>query len=406
IEVPAPAGILRTAVCSSATLSENAASCVTFSSKAKTDRRSPGRSTWRIKWAAASCSKLISLWALRLESIMMARSSGCEVSDSNLSIFCPTPSSNRWKASLGRSGAGRFFSSRTLTRTLTRLTLTRMRPRWEEGSCESFDVAGGVGWTILPGSPSGAEAVAVVEVEVELGLAECDGGEEQRRDGEEQSGVGAKGCHRNWELRCRFRAWRRPGYGGKLAVGPDGAVFEVFFLPDGHGALEGVDGEAASVKGGGAVGGADDDEDAGFADLEAAEAVDHGDAMDAVFFVELRADFAHFGEGHGFVGFVVEVKGWAIVGLVADETVEDDDGAVFGRAHVAGERGHVDRLAHQLIDVIVGERRHGVRQPPLTGGRKATSSPERSGVSQAANSWLREATTEERYLASSGWRAA
>ena len=48
----------------------------------------------------------------------------------------------------------------------------------------------------------------------------------------------------------------------------------------------------------------------------------------------------------------------------------------------------------------------GTRQPPLTGGRKATSSPERSGVPQAANSWLREATTEERYLASSGWRAA
>src|SRR6266700_5345995 len=42
------------------------------------------------------------------------------------------------------------------------------------------------------------------------------------------------------------------------------------------------------------------------------------------------------------------------------------------------------------------------RQPPLTGGRNATSSPERRGVSQAANSWLREATTDERYFASSG----
>src|SRR5260370_1127843 len=71
MEVPEPAGILRTAACRSATLFENAASCVTFSSKAKTDRRSPGRSTWRIKCAAASCSKLISLWALRLEPIMI-----------------------------------------------------------------------------------------------------------------------------------------------------------------------------------------------------------------------------------------------------------------------------------------------------------------------------------------------
>src|SRR5258708_7772748 len=98
----------------------------------------------------------------------MAKSSGCEVSDSNLSIFCPTPSSNSWKASLGRSGAGRFFSSRTLTRTLTRLTLTRMRPRWAAGSCESFTGADAVGWTIFPGLPCGEEAAAEVEVVLDL----------------------------------------------------------------------------------------------------------------------------------------------------------------------------------------------------------------------------------------------
>src|SRR6266478_1058770 len=164
MEVPAPAGILRTAACKSTTLSENGATWVTFSSKQKTERRSPGRSTWRMKWAAASCSKLISLWALRLASIMMARSSGWRVSDSNLSIFCWTPSSKSWKDSRGRSGAGRLCSSRTLTSTLTRLTVTRMRPRWAGGSCESpADDAGagadaGVGWTIFPGSPVGDEA--------------------------------------------------------------------------------------------------------------------------------------------------------------------------------------------------------------------------------------------------------
>src|SRR5712691_7912329 len=47
----------------------------------------------------------------------------------------------------------------------------------------------------------------------------------------------------------------------------------------------------------------------------------------------------------------------------------------------------------------------GGLQPPLTGGRKAISSPESSGVPHAANSWLREATSELRYRASSGRRA-
>src|SRR5258708_36463749 len=101
---------------------------------------------------------------------MIARSRGCEVSASNLSIFCSTPSSNNWKASLARSGAGRFLSSRTLTRTFTRLTLTLIRPRWAEGSCDSSLRAGAVGWTIFPGSPSGEEGGTPVEAEVVLAV--------------------------------------------------------------------------------------------------------------------------------------------------------------------------------------------------------------------------------------------
>jgi len=103
---------------------------------------------------------------------------------------------------------------------------------------------------------------------------------------------------------------------------------------------------------------ADGNEYAGVTDREAAKPVDHGDAMDTVFFAELGAYFAHFGEGHGFVGFVVQVESRTIVGLIADETVEGDDGAVFRRAHVAGQRGHVDGLANQLVEVIVEECCH------------------------------------------------
>ena len=80
----------------------------------------------------------------------------------------------------------------------------------------------------------------------------------------------------NWEdeivgrielLRCRFRNWR---IGRPFAIGPDGAVFEIFLFPDGDGALESVDGVAASVESGQTMGSADGDEHAGFANFEAA----------------------------------------------------------------------------------------------------------------------------------------
>ena len=97
---------------------------------------------------------------------------------------------------------------------------------------------------------------------------------------------------------------------------------------------------------------------ASFADFEAPEPVDHGDTMDAIFFAELNSNFVHLGEGHGFVGFVVKIQTRAVVGLIAHEAVEGDDGAVFGGANAAGQCGDIDRLSHQLVDVIVGKCRH------------------------------------------------
>ncbi len=151
----------------------------------------------------------------------------------------------------------------------------------------------------------------------------------------------------------------RRGCGREFAIGPDSAVFEILLFPNGDGALKGVNGEAAGVKGGGAMVRADGDEDAGFADFETAEAMDDGDAVNSEFFVQLGRDLAHFGEGHGFVGFVVEVERGTIVGLIADETVKRDDGAVLGGADVSGEGGHVDGIADQPADVVVRGRGHG-----------------------------------------------
>ena len=77
-------------------------------------------------------------------------------------------------------------------------------------------------------------------------------------------------------LRCRFRDWRIGRSRRQFAIGPDGAVFEIFLFPDGDGAFQGVDGVATGFESGGAVRGAYGDEDASFADFQAAQAVGDG----------------------------------------------------------------------------------------------------------------------------------
>ena len=163
---------------------------------------------------------------------------------------------------------------------------------------------------------------------------------------------------------CRRGCWR------KFAIGPNGAVFEVLLFPDGDGALKGVNGEAAGVKSGAAMGRADGDEHAGFADFETAEAMDDSDAVNGEFFVQQGGDFSHFGKRHRFVSLVVEIKSGAIVGLIADEAIKRDDSAVFGSADVSGEGRHVDGIADQLADVIVRGRGHGGVRLAAAHGRK------------------------------------
>ncbi len=76
------------------------------------------------------------------------------------------------------------------------------------------------------------------------------------------------------------------------------------------------------------MGGGNGDEDAGFADDEAAEAMDDGDVADAEVLDGLGAEKLHLRECHLLVGFVVEVQGAAAAGVVANDAVEDADGSV------------------------------------------------------------------------------
>lgn len=85
-------------------------------------------------------------------------------------------------------------------------------------------------------------------------------------------------------------------------------------------------------------------ENARFSNFEPAKAVDDPHAVDRVFFVKQLADFAHFRKGHRFVRFVNEIERGPVVGLIADEAIESDDGAVAGGANVTDKSSHVDGL--------------------------------------------------------------
>jgi hypothetical protein len=116
---------------------------------------------------------------------------------------------------------------------------------------------------------------------------------------------------------------------------------------------------------------ADGDEHAGFADFEAAKAVNDGEAMDSELFVDGLGDFAHFRKGHRLVGFVFEIESAATVGFVPDKAVEGDNRAIVLCADIAGNRGGIDRAVKQSEPIVVnGGVQHGLRLASAHRGKK------------------------------------
>jgi len=155
-------------------------------------------------------------------------------------------------------------------------------------------------------------------------------------------------------LRCRFRRGCRRRHGRQFSISPHGTVFEAFLFPDRHSAFESVDGIAAGVQGGGAVRCAYRDVHAGFSDFEPAQAVDHDDAVDGKRFVEVGGDFLNFSQCHGLVSLVLEVEGAAVLGMVADESVKDNDGAICVASNKSCQTNGVYGLVKQRNDIRRG----------------------------------------------------
>ncbi len=111
--------------------------------------------------------------------------------------------------------------------------------------------------------------------------------------------------------------------------------------------------------------GADSDENTGFADFEAAEAMNDDDTMDSELCVEQLADFFHLGESHGFVRFVIEVQGAATMGFIADKPIEGNDGAILTGTEVANKCRHIDGGVKQGKTVVFcGGGGHGSGSTP------------------------------------------
>src|SRR6266545_8267813 len=113
-----------------------------------------------------------------------------------------------------------------------------------------------------------------------------------------------------------------------LKADPDLPVLEVLLLPDGNGALQGVDRELAGFEGVLAVGGGDGDQHARLADLQPSDTVEDGHALDLrPADAEGFADLAHLRLGHRRVRLVLEEFHESAAGLVADDAREDHDPA-------------------------------------------------------------------------------
>lgn len=97
---------------------------------------------------------------------------------------------------------------------------------------------------------------------------------------------------------------------------------------------------------------------AGFSNFESAETVNQGDAMDGKVNVDVGGDLLNLGESHGLVCFVLEVERATIFGMVADEAVKDNNGAIFIAANIGCKSIAIYGFVNQRSD-ISGGRRHG-----------------------------------------------
>src|SRR6185437_4485176 len=169
-------------------------------------------------------------------------------------------------------------------------------------------------------------------------------------------------------LSFRFSLARNGFLTEGLTLSPYGTAHKKLFLPDGHCTLQGVDCVPAGLECRGAMRRNNGNQNARFADFQAPEAMHDRKAPNRKLLPDLSADFTDFGPSHGFVSFVFQVKR-----LLAFEIIWTKPSKTT-RAPSSGAL-RVSTISCVLMGFRTSRKTSALRSsPPLTGGRKATSS--------------------------------
>src|SRR2546430_13870591 len=91
-----------------------------------------------------------------------------------------------------------------------------------------------------------------------------------------------------------------------LTIRPNSTICEMFFFPDGNGALESINDPARGVVCCGAMRGGDDDENTGFANFESAETMGNGGVANLELPKRLSDHRFHLLYRHFFIGFIFQ----------------------------------------------------------------------------------------------------
>ena len=156
----------------------------------------------------------------------------------------------------------------------------------------------------------------------------------------------------------------------------DRAVGELFAFPDGDPLFQCIDDEPACIEGLLSMRCGHCDDNARRSDLYTSQSMNDRDVLHLPPIARLLLDLFHFLQRHRLIRFIVEGFDGLPICVIACGSYEDVDRTGSGCGN--GTKDFLDIYGCQLQPDHCSVPLNTARQPPLTGGRTATSSPSRN----------------------------